>query len=282
MTMNTSDANKAFLPEQVHNLITQPVTEASVATQVAQVVHTDLSTNFYRVPVVTADPTAEWVAEGAEIAATHPSLSEESSPFFKLAGLTIISRELADDPSPEAAQIVGQGLARDIARKLDLAYFGTKGLSVITPPGLEDLTGVNTITTGTAWTNTDPFAEAIYAAEATGATLNAFIANPAAALLLAQVKKATGSNEPLLGNDPTQPTRRTIAGVPLLISPAVTAGTIWGNPATRTIIAIRQDVDLQVDRSVFFTSDRVAIRATLRAAFLYPHAAAVQKITLGS
>jgi hypothetical protein len=40
----------------------------------------------------------------------------------KVAGLTIISRELADD-SKTAAQVVGGGLARHIARRIDQAAF---------------------------------------------------------------------------------------------------------------------------------------------------------------
>lgn len=281
MSMTTTDVTKAFLPEAIHDLIVQPVGDASIAMQVSTVARPGPQTNVYRVPVVTADPLAAWVAEGAEIAPSDMEVDEVSSPFFKVAGLTIVSRELAEDSSPAAASLVGAGLARDIARKVDGAFFGTKGSSTVQPLGLGDITP-NVIETGSAWTNTDPFAEAIYAAEGAGATLRAFVANPADALLLAKVKKQTGSNEPLLGTSPTEATRRVIAGVPLLVSPAVAVGTIWGIPQEKTVIALREDVTLDVDKSVFFTSDRVAIKATLRMASLFPHAAAVQKITLGS
>jgi HK97 family phage major capsid protein len=284
--MDTQSANRAFLPEQIHPLIVQPVEAASIALQVAETVHTDTQVGSYRVPIVAADPTAQWVAEGEEIAPSAADLRETSSAFHKVAGLTVITRELAEDTSPAAANLVGAGLARDIARKVDAAYFGTRVLDEIPnpeqPAGLEDLVGVNVIDAGSAWANTDPFAEAVYAAEGTGATLRAFVTNPADALLLAKVKKQTGSNEPLLGNDPTQATRRVIGGVPLLVSPGVEPGTVWGIPAGRTIAAIRSDVSLEIDRSVYFTSDRIAVKATMRIALLYPHAAAVQKITLGA
>lgn len=290
MTMYTAGANKAFLPEAIHDLIVQPVTTESVALDVANTINAEGHVNVYRVPIIASDPTAEWTAEGDEITASDAGLDEAASPFFKLAALTVITRELAEDSSPQAADIVGQGIARDLAKKLDSAFFGTHvtaaGPPVVTnddqPAGLEDLTGFNPVNAGASWGNTDPFAEATYAAEGVGATLGAFVANPADALLLAKVKKATGSNEPLLGNDPTQPTRRVLAGIPLRVSPAVSPGTIWGIPHTRTLVALREDVNLQIDHSAFFTSDRVAIRATLRVAFLFPHAAAVQKITLTS
>jgi hypothetical protein len=39
-------------------------------------------------------------------------------------------------------------------------------------------------------------------------------------------------------------------------------------------------VDLAVDKSAYFTSDRTSIRAIMRVGFAFPHAAAVQKISL--
>ncbi|MCE7480764.1 MULTISPECIES: phage major capsid protein [Actinomycetes] len=55
-----------------------------------------------------------------------------------------------------------------------------------------------------------------------------------------------------------------------------------GIPKVRAILVRRNDVDLAVDRSAYFTSDRTAIRATMRVSFAFPHAAAVQKISLSA
>jgi hypothetical protein len=41
---------------------------------------------------------------------------------------------------------------------------------------------------------------------------------------------------------------------------------------------VRQDAQVESDRSVFFTSDRVAVRATLRVGFGFPSPAAIVKI----
>jgi hypothetical protein len=100
-----------------------------------------------------------------------------------------------------------------------------------------------------------------------GAQLTAFVTNPATALVLANMKEATGSGKPLLQPDPTQPTRRMIFGVPLLTSPEAAVGTVWGLPAERVVTAVRRDAEVKADRSVFFTSDRVAVRATCRVGF---------------
>lgn len=281
MTMTTSTQPTTWLPDQVGALVVQPVQAASVAIQAVGSVGAGDRVNAYRVPIVTADPTAAWTAEGDEIAASETSLGEDVDTFHKLAGLTIISSELADDSSPDVAQQVGQGLARDIARKIDAAFFGKRGVGVLQPRGLGDITGVGDVEAGASWANTDPFAEAQAKAEGVGARIGSFVANPADALALAKIKRMTGSNEPLLASDPTQPARRTVVGVPLLTSPAVEAGTIWGLPADgRIVIAIRSDVTLVRDASAYFTSDRVAIRATLRATTLFPHAASIVKVHL--
>lgn len=276
MAMSTGAATAPIIrPEDVGTLIVQPVISAAIATQVATVVRT--TSHDYRIPSVTADPTASWVAEGDEIPATDATLAETIVTPAKLAGLTIVSSELADDSTPEASAAVGQGLARDIARKLDAAFFGTKGASLVQPAGLADLVGFTPVVG--AFANTDPFSEAISEAEQVGAEIGAFITDPATALTLAKVKRATGSNEPLLGVDATVPTKRTILGLPLLVSPAVTAGVIWGLPKDRVHVVIRSDSRVDVDRSRFFTSDQVAVRATMRVGFGFAHPAAVIKMT---
>lgn len=266
-------------PDAYEALIVQPVQREAVAFQVG----TDMPTSATRthIPVVKADPAAAWTAEGDEIAESAPDVDDEPVIPAKVAGLVSITNELANDSSnPAAASLVGDGLARDIAKRVDQAFFGN--LAVPAPPGLESVTGVNAVDAGTAWADLDAFAEAISDAETVGATLTSWVANPTDALALATLKDETGSNRPLLGTDPTQPTRRTVLGLPLFVSPAVTAGTVWGIPRDRVIVVRRQDVDLQVDRSAFFTSDRVAVRAVMRVAFAYPHPAAVQKITLSA
>lgn len=278
MALYTLGAAPILTPAQVGALLVQPVADESVAVQVSTRV--DIPSHAFRIPIITADPTAAWVAEGAEIAVSDATLAELVVTPTKLAGLSIISRELADDSSPEAQQVVGDGLGRDIARKLDAAFFGN--LPAPAPGGLAGLAGVSTAgTAGTPVASTDTFADALSAAEQVGAQISAWVANPATALTLAKLKKATGSNEPLLQPDPTKPTRRTILGVPLYVSPAVAANVVWGIPGDRVFVVIRDDARIDVDGSVFFTSDRVAVRATMRVGFAFPHPAAIVKVATG-
>jgi HK97 family phage major capsid protein len=277
--MSVSLSNiSAITPDQIESLIVQPVTKASVAMQVATVINTGATDT--RIPRVMSDPTAAWVAENAEIGASDPTVDDIVITPAKLAGLTVLSNESVADSNPAAASIVGDGLTRDIAKKIDIAFFGAKGGDAVRPAGLEDLVGFNLVDPGTAWADLDPFAEAIADAEGLGLAVNAFVANPADALILAQLKESGTSNRPLLGADPTSATRRLLQGVPLLVSSAVTVGTVWGLPTLRAVVVRRNDVDLQIDKSAYFTSDRTAIRAIMRVGFGFPHAAAIQKIKL--
>jgi HK97 family phage major capsid protein len=263
-----------LLPEEIDALIVQPVTRLSVAMQVATVVQT--GAHDLRVPQVIADPTASWVAEGAEITASDADLDEIIITPKKVAGLSIISRELADDSSPEAQSVVGDGLARNISLRVDQAFFGNTTTNG--PSGLLSLAGIQVVDTGAAIANTDVFADALSKAEDVGATITAFCANPATVLALAKVKKQTGSNEPLLGSDPTQPTQRVVLGVPLFSTPAIAAGTIWAIARDRVLIAVRQDATLDVDASAYFSSDRIGIRSTMRVGFGFPHEQAVVRL----
>lgn len=280
MTMYTNDAPGTFKPAHVADLLIKPVQAESVAMQVATTLMLTADAggpHTLRVPIVAADPTAAWTAEGEEIATSDAALDEVTADFHKLAGLSIISNELAADTDPAAIQMVGAGLARDLARKVDAAFFGSLGAPA--PAGLGSLTAT-TVDAGTEWENTDPFLEAAANAEKLGATLTAFVAHPDDALALAQIRESTGSNRNLLQPDPASVTGRVINGRPLHTSPAVEQGTIWGIPQDRVVVGLRKDAEVTVDGSAYFSSDRTAIRAITRVAFAFPHPDAVQKITL--
>lgn len=226
---------------------------------------------------MTADPSADWVDEGQEIPVSDADFDEVSTAFHKLAGLTIITAELAADSNPEASQAIGDGLARDMSRRVDGAFFGS--LTAPAPAGLGSLT-VTEVPAGSAITNTDPFNDGLHAAEQAGARVDSWVANPDDVLALSKVKKATGSNEPLMAWSPDSPTGRAVVGRPLFPCVDVPAGTLWGIPRNRCFLVVREDAEIETDSSVFFTSDRVAVRGKLRVGLLFPHPAALVKLTI--
>lgn len=280
MSFTRKEGQSILLPENVADLLVQPMIDASVAARVARVTTTTSST--FRIPVVTADAKAAWVAEGEEIPASSMTISEVLVQPAKLAGRETVSRELADDSNPAALEAVGDSLARDIARQLDAAFFGSKGTNLSQPAGLLDLAGINAVvSTGTGWTNLDAFVQGKYLAEKASARLTAWVANPDDAVELATIKRAAGSNEPLLGPDPSEPGRSQILGLPLHVSPGVPEGIIWGIPRDRAYLVIREGATVEFDSSVFFTSDRIAVRAIMRVAWGFPHPAAMIQINKG-
>lgn len=265
-------------PEQVTELVIRPLIANSIAGQVLSTVNT--AAPQYRVPIVAADPSAAWVAEGQEIPASDADIDELIVTPKKLAGLSIISSELAADSSPAAQQVVGDGLVRDLVRKLDKALF--TAATTNGPAGLPSLSGVQVITAGAAFTNVDPFSDAQFAAAGANANITSWVTSPATASALAKVKKGTGSAEPILGADVTVPGRRQILGAPLLAAPDAPDGVVWGVDSTYSTLVVREGSTVEVDKSVFFTSDRVAIRCKTRLGFAFSHPASVVKIQVSA
>lgn len=273
MALYTTDAGP-ITPEQIGALVVQPVMNSSVAARIGTVVN--ISSTTYRVPLVTADPSAAWVAEGSEITPSDATLDELEVTPSKLAGLSIISRELAEDSSPSAQQVVGDGLARDVARKLDAAFFDADGSVTNGPSGIESIAANMKTATYAADgpADLDWAAEAISLSEQNGGSLTSFVTDPATALTLSQVKEGTGSNKTLL------PDRsRNVLGVPLVVSADVTAGTIYGVDSRFVQIVVRDNTRLEVDRSAYFSSDRVGVKATMRIGFAFTNPSTLVKVT---
>lgn len=266
--------------EDVAALFLTPVEQESLVFQTATVLRTE--GYELRIPTVLADPSVGFYNEGQEIAPSDPTLGELVVVPRKVAGLTILSSEAAADSSPAAAEVVGAGLARSVAAKIDEAFFGP-GLAAPAPSGLGALTGFAAVSAGSTaggsvYANTDPFAEAISKAQEVGATLDSFVTSPATALRLAKIKSGSGSNEPLFGKDATEAGQRRILGVALRVSPSVPADVVWAYDSSRVYVVLREEAEITADGSVFYTSDRVAVRGIARVGFALPHPASVVKI----
>ncbi|MBF6213827.1 phage major capsid protein [Nocardia puris] len=264
-----------LLPEQIHQLIELPVQRESVAFQTTSVLNTDTHTSKF--PIVTADPAAAWTPEGEEITPDDSEFDELEVTPRKVAGLTIVSNELAHDSNPSALNVVGSGLVRSIVAKVDAAFFAS-----VTANGPDGIGSTNHqfVDASGGIANTDPFAEAISKASTVGAVLTSFVAHPSTILTLSKLKEMTGSNRPLLGPDPSRPGASTVQGVALIPSPYVTDGDIWGIPRDFTFTVLRQGTSLAVSEDAYFSSDRVGVRATMRVTFAFPHEQAIVRIGL--
>jgi HK97 family phage major capsid protein len=283
MSLLDSTAGGIVLPEVVGPLIIQPLRARSTAMQVCSTVET--ASPFFRFPVVQLDAQTGWIAEGADITPTDPTIQEVKVTPSKLGALCKVSNECANDTSPAATQVVGDGLTRNIARQLDKAFFANT--TPLGPNGLLSVAGIATVA-GTM-TNFDWAIQAQSALERVGSTVTAFCASFATVEQLGLVKSFTGSaansNEPLLqatDGDVTTAQPRNIFGVPLYSLPegTIADGIVWALDRDKTYVVIRSDVSLVVDPHFYFGSDSLAVRTLIRCGFGFTHPAAIAQITL--
>jgi HK97 family phage major capsid protein len=211
-------------PEQVQTLVVEPLTRLAVATRISTVVTID--TNTTRFPVVISDASSGWTAEGAEINVSDPDLDELEVTAMKLAALVVLSNELIADTNPSALAVVGDSIVRDLAIKLDRAFFGNTVSNG--PSGLDSLVGVQHVDGGmSGFTNLDAFAAAQSKLEQVDSSLaRSFVAHPNTLLQLSELKIGTDWNLPLLRPDATSPTKRSILGVQTFWSPYVEEGLV--------------------------------------------------------
>ncbi|BBX70098.1 phage major capsid protein [Mycolicibacterium psychrotolerans] len=283
MSLFTTSASGLLRPEEVGPLVIEPLKKESVAMAVSRVITTGATS--FRLPRVIADPASGWYSEGSDIDPTDATVDELDVVPRALKTLSKLSNELVADSNPTASEVVGQGMARDIARKVDAAYFGNTVANG--PNGLLSLGSVQTVDAGSVFDDLDAFEEAASKLENVGSKVTAWVASANTCLALAQLREFTGtgstSNVPLLSSDPTQPTRRQILGAPLwpLPSEVIADGTVWGLDRDKSFVVLRSDTTVEVDTSYFFGSDCTAVRSVVRIGFGWPHQEAVVKISTG-
>lgn len=252
-------------------LILGPLLDEGLGTrpEIAQVAQTDATE--YRIPVVRAGAAAAWVREGEEIVPSGLDIDELTIVPRKLAGLTPISRELAEDSAPSAVEEVGRSLARSVIFHADAALLGNA--EAPGPEGLAHQEGVQEIDGG-ALTSLDPLHSAKTEIAVAGGTATSILAHPRDVLKLAQLKEGDGSNRGLV-EDTT-----TVVGLPLIASQHATEGTVWVLDSQAITTVIRSTVEVESSRDVYFSSDRIAVRATARLAYGFPYPERIAKVTI--
>lgn len=278
MTLTTSNSHGIVVPDELGDLVIAAAARASVALRASTVVTT--ASREYRVPVLSELPTSSFVNEGQELSLDDGVILELQIVPAKCGNVAPLSRELVRDSFAEGApDIVATAQGIDIAKRIDLAFFG--GDNPVANDGLGVLDGVQEVDVDQL-TNLDPFAEAQSRSEDVGGVITSFVASPNNALILSQLKRSADSNEPLLQAtvDPTAPVARQILGSQLLVSPAVDDSVIWGISQPHSLVVVREDVETEVSSDVFFTSDRVAVKTTMRVGWGFPHPGSLLKINV--
>lgn len=234
-----------------------------------------------RVAYVT-DAAAGFVAEGANISEADPGLDETDVATGKVAQLVKISREQWDhDQTP---QMLAESVARAVTRAANIAYISQVAPTppAITPPaGLLNITGITD--GGTLGTNVDTLVDAIAGIEDDGGNATHIITAPDAWATLAKLKGGTGSEVPLIGAPGapgigTEPPERRLLGLPVLVSSAVTTGTLLVVDRAAIVSAVGP-VTVATSEHVYFNADAIALRCTFRFGANAVHPARIVTIT---
>lgn len=272
MAVLNSNLPQAWTPEQYGKFIDLVLADRAVAFKAGTV--TTIANQSIRFPMQTDDGAVAWYGENTTIALADPGTNELEVTPKKVAGRRQISNEAAQDTNPAAAEQLGRSLARAIGKGVDAAFFANT--TVNGPSGLLSLTGINVVDTGTVTlTSADAFHDAKAAALADNAELSVFILAMDVALALAKAKEQTGSNKGLFENvgDGT-----TLAGVRVLVSPAVAAGNAWGLDSSQIHVVQRTGTTIVKDSSAAFAEDAVQVRGTARIGFGFANPAGVVRL----
>ena len=269
--MLNSNLAGSWLPTDYGQMVDLEVEAKSVAAQVSTVVATDRETMAF--PLWVSDPEVGFYAENTEIALTDGATDELIVVPRKAAGRTQISNEAVRDSNPAVAEQVGRTLARQIAKSLDAAFFAASTTNG--PDGLESTSFATVDSEG--FVNLDPFHEAKSTALDLGAEVSHFVLANDVALTLATLKDASGSNRGLLENvaDGTR-----IAGIPVIVSSDVPAGTVWALDKSQIMYVRRTGTEVVTSGDAAFGFDALQVRATSRVGFGFVNPNGIVKIAV--
>lgn len=274
-------SNFALMPDDHQAVYYKPLQDASVALQpeVSTPLYTDAKT--VRIPTLEAEPEGTWTAEGSPIPTSTPTTSEVSVTPPKVAYLLPITRELLGDTGGEALFLAQTSMVRSLAKMVDRALFAPTADGAEAPKGLRDLTDYQSVYVSDGFTDIDPFVTARALASSVGEQITAFVMNPMTALTLSTIKESAMSNRPLLQPDVTVPGRKLIDGVPIIESPYVEEGTVWGIPKRAVISVIRTPAELGFNEAAGWGNYTVHARLVQRLAWAFPHEEGIVKIIVG-
>ncbi|MEV3961124.1 phage major capsid protein [Nocardia sp. NPDC050193] len=274
-TLN-SGLEGAYLPDGFGKLIDLEVDAKSVAFQISTVI--DTNRHQVRVPLLVSDPAVAWTAEGATIGLSDPTTDEIVITPKKIAGRSQISNEAAMDSDPGVAELIGKGLARQIAHAVDTQFFYAGAPVANAPEGIGEVASVGVVDTAGGWTSLDPVHNAKAVAMAAGAELTHIVLAPDVALALAKAKQANGSNVGLF--DSVEDGMK-LAGLTALVSPAVAAGEAWAVDKSQVVVVRRTGTTLARSADAAFAEDSLQLRATSRISWGYANPAGIVRLVSG-
>jgi len=212
-----ADISRPTLPASISQDIWAKALEDSAVMSLAQRV--ELPGNGLAIPVITGDPTANWVDETGDKPVSNSTVDIKTMQPYKLAVIETVSKELMDD-MPRLYAALRERLPFALAKKFDATVFGT------TAPGsnFDVLGGATAVALGTdAYTALVTIDGNIANA---GGIMDGIVMSPQGKTVLLNSKD--GNERPLFIDTVANSTIPTILGAPVHYSRGVYAA---GNPA---------------------------------------------------
>jgi HK97 family phage major capsid protein len=274
-TKTTPTSPKAWAPDQTAFVPGDVVPDALILNTANVVGQIEGDEPAIRVPFVADDGVVGFVAEGAEIPDANQSFDEVVVLTGKVAALGKYSFETL--AQPEAARMVVDSLSRSVVTKANAAYLGNLEAGP-GPVGL--LNTPDIIEAGPLGANLDLITDVISFIENDGGTATHIIANPLAWATLSKLKRATDSNESLVGAG-TEAGERRLLSLPVLVDAAMPAGSLLVVDQS-AIIGAQSPVRLARSEDAYFSSDAIGVRVTWRCGWKVMHASRVAKLTIAT
>ncbi|WP_336819498.1 phage major capsid protein [Gordonia sp. MMO-8] len=278
MAVNTPDVASGWRPDQIHYFDADKILGESLyvsATTKGGEIQGDAPSLL--VPYVDDADSAAFVAEGAEITEDDPDLDQVQVFTRKIARLVKLSREQFGQDGTAAN--ISASVKNDLIRKMDralLSQVAPTAPAVAPVAGLVNTTGL--VNGGEITTDLDPLIDLLVQLQANDAAPRVIVVDPLAFGALAKLRKGEGSNEGLLtgANDAlTFP----LLGTQVSVSSAMPASAgVVIDPAA--IISAYSQVEIATSDQAYFTSDSVAVRATVRVGHKVVRPARLGKFTV--
>ncbi|WP_158844419.1 phage major capsid protein [Saccharothrix deserti] len=259
---------KGFSPAQQARFVVDKLRQKSKFVQSGvNVITTDRES--LNIPVVTDDPTADFVGELEELPRGGFKGRGESVTPKKIGASDLLSNELVEDSDPEILNPLATALIASVSLGFDRAAFAgnattqPKGFNgLLNTPGIQQISAVGAIQ------DLDPFITAFAMLEDEHADAGAVAMNPLTWAALLKLRESSDSLKPLLSESAGSPTtgvRRSLLGVPVFTTKYVpTTDAVVYDPSTIWAV-IRKSAAFRISDQTAFFNDGLGVRCILRA-----------------
>lgn len=299
---NSITTGSIQLPASVSTEIWDKAQESSAVMQLAQAI--ELPGNGLSIPVVTGDPVADWVQEGAAKPVSTGTLSVKQMRAYTLAVIVPFSNQFRNDYDSLYNELVNR-IPGVLANKFDRTAFGFDAAPGDNFDTLDKAEGVNVNQTGSKVY--DAFVDVDAAIAANGSQLTGFAVSPQGRALVLKAKDSNG--RPLFTASNGDSNLNAILGYPAYQSRAAynAATTDSGNNKPATVgfagdwtsarYGMVNDLEITIsDQATLTVSDgnsgtktlnlwqqnMFAVRAEFRAGFVVRDIADFRKLTDGA